>query len=104
MQIILISSPVLEVDPGRSISSSPMESVLPKETVEVSNLAEALAAFDAYQAKVSALGVPAVVSCIKHPRCRSRKPAGFDAKTRERYIHLDKAPRFGEGRQPAPAF
>lgn len=77
MRMMLTSSPVLEVS-ARHIQTSPMDDVIPTETVEVSTLAEVTAAIEAYAAKIRTTGRAAVISAMQHPRDGSRKIRGFD--------------------------
>ena len=90
--ILLTSSPVLAFS-GNSVTSSPMEDVLPREIVPCEKLADAVAAYDSYAARVKETGKPAALCALKPRSCPARKPPGFDKTFRgARYVNLDKAP------------
>ena len=88
------SSPLLAKD-GNWFASSPLEDVIPPETKEVGSIGEATKCFDEFAEKAKATGLPAVLTAMKHPRCKARKPNGFDKAFADsrRFVNEDKAPR-----------
>lgn len=91
MRITLYSSPVVEVSRTAgfiSHTTSPMDDVLPRESVEVADLPGILAAFEDYAERIKATGKPACISA-SFPKQAARKPRGFDAADLSRYINTE---------------
>ena len=76
MKILFTNSPLLALSDS-SVTTSPMESVGPVKTAEVSNAEELQREFDAYRKEIAALNKPAVISFIRAPGDRSRAFSGF---------------------------
>ncbi len=91
MRISFHSSPVVEVSRTAGFTShtvSPMDDVLPRETVEVADLPGILAAFEDYAGRVKATGTPASIGAY-FPKQAARKPRGYDAADLSRYINTE---------------
>lgn len=90
-KVCLCSSPVVEVNKLGGvvyIVTSPMDDVLPRETVECADLPAIAAAFADFTGRLKATGMAAHAS-VYFPRQPARKPRGFDAARLDAYINTE---------------
>lgn len=90
--IHLYSSPILAVSKNNgfeSVTTSPMDDVLPRETVECADLDAVIAALDEYAGRCAATGKPGDAG-VRFGKQKARKFRGFDSADLSRRYNLDK--------------